>query len=67
MMPFATALKRTGGVKLLADGLTATVGETGPYAVLTCYTLGDFVRIGAPFALIVIIVSVLLVPWLLPL
>jgi di/tricarboxylate transporter len=31
------------------------------------YTFGDFVRIGAPFALIVMVVSVILVPWLLPL
>jgi di/tricarboxylate transporter len=31
------------------------------------YTFGDFVRIGAPFSLIVMVVSVLLVPWLLPL
>jgi di/tricarboxylate transporter len=31
------------------------------------YTFGDFVRIGAPFALIVLIVTVVLVPWLLPL
>lgn len=31
------------------------------------YTFSDFVRIGVPFSLIVLIVSVLLVPWLLPL
>jgi di/tricarboxylate transporter len=31
------------------------------------YTFGDFVRIGVPFALIVMVVSVILVPWLLPL
>jgi di/tricarboxylate transporter len=31
------------------------------------YTFGDFVRIGVPFSLIVLIVSVILVPWLLPL
>jgi di/tricarboxylate transporter len=31
------------------------------------YTFGDFVRIGVPFSLIVMIVSVILVPWLLPL
>jgi di/tricarboxylate transporter len=31
------------------------------------YTFGDFVRIGAPFAVIVMVVCVLLVPWLLPL
>jgi di/tricarboxylate transporter len=31
------------------------------------YTFGDFVRIGAPFAVIVMIVCVILVPWLLPL
>jgi di/tricarboxylate transporter len=31
------------------------------------YTFSDFVRIGVPFSLIVLIVSVVLVPWLLPL
>ncbi len=31
------------------------------------YTFGDFVRIGAPFSLVVLVVSVILVPWLLPL
>jgi di/tricarboxylate transporter len=31
------------------------------------YTFGDFVRIGVPFSLIVMVVSVILVPWLLPL
>jgi len=31
------------------------------------YTFGDFVRIGVPFAVIVLIVCVVLVPWLLPL
>ncbi len=31
------------------------------------YTFGDFVRVGAPFALIVLLVTVLLIPWLLPL
>jgi aminobenzoyl-glutamate transport protein len=30
------------------------------------YTFGDFVRIGVPFAVIVMVVSVILVPWLLP-
>ena len=31
------------------------------------YTFGDFMRIGVPFAVIVMVVSVILVPWLLPL
>jgi di/tricarboxylate transporter len=31
------------------------------------YTFGDFVRIGVPFSLIVMIVTVIMVPWLLPL
>ncbi|MFN8643369.1 MAG: SLC13 family permease [Candidatus Binatia bacterium] len=31
------------------------------------YAFGDFVRVGVPFALVVMLVSVLLVPWLLPL
>ncbi|HYI27235.1 MAG TPA: SLC13 family permease [Bradyrhizobium sp.] len=31
------------------------------------YTFGDFVRIGVPFSLIVLIVCTVLVPWLLPL
>jgi di/tricarboxylate transporter len=30
------------------------------------YVFGDFVRVGVPFTLVVLIVSVLLVPWLLP-
>lgn len=31
------------------------------------YTFGDFVRIGVPFSLVVMIVCVIMVPWLLPL
>jgi len=31
------------------------------------YTFGDFVRIGVPFSIIVLIVCIVLVPWLLPL
>jgi len=31
------------------------------------YSFGDFVKVGAPFSLVVLVVSVLLVPWLLPL
>ena len=31
------------------------------------YRFGDFVRIGVPFAIIVLLLTVLLVPWLLPL
>jgi di/tricarboxylate transporter len=31
------------------------------------YGFGDFVRVGVPFTLVVMLVSVLLVPWLLPL
>jgi di/tricarboxylate transporter len=31
------------------------------------YAFGDFVRVGVPFSLIVMVVSVILVPWLLPL
>jgi di/tricarboxylate transporter len=31
------------------------------------YKFGDFVRVGVPFSIVVMIVSVLLVPWLLPL
>ena len=30
------------------------------------YTFGDFVRIGTPFSIVVLIVCVILVPWLLP-
>ena len=30
------------------------------------YTFGDFVRIGVPFAVVVMMVSLMLVPWLLP-
>jgi di/tricarboxylate transporter len=31
------------------------------------YRFGDFVRIGVPFTVIVLIITVVLVPWLLPL
>lgn len=31
------------------------------------YTFGDFIRVGVPFSLIVLVVSVIMVPWLLPL
>lgn len=31
------------------------------------YQFGDFVRVGVPFAILVMIISVLMVPWLLPL
>jgi di/tricarboxylate transporter len=135
MLPFSTALQRTGGVDLLADALMRIIGGAGPYAVLGSlfaitallglfisntatavlmapvalaiakelraspypfamivalaastafmtpvsspvntlvvtpgnYTFGDFVRIGTPFALIVLVVCVVLVPLLLPL
>ena len=30
------------------------------------YTFGDFVRVGVPFSVVVLIVCVILVPWLLP-
>jgi di/tricarboxylate transporter len=135
MLPFSTALQKTGGVEIAANGLKSVIGEAGPYAVLAClfaitaalgmfisntatavlmapiaiavardlhaspyplamivalasstafmtpvsspvntlvvgpgnYTFGDFVRLGVPFSLVVLIVCVILVPWLLPL
>jgi di/tricarboxylate transporter len=135
MLPFSTALKRTGGVDLGANALMALTAGAGPYAVLAClfaitallglfisntatavlmapvalavakdlqaspypfamivalaastafmtpvsspvntlvvtpgnYTFGDFARIGVPFSAIVMVVSVILVPLLLPL
>lgn len=135
MLPFSTALQRTGGVELAAYGLMSVLRDAGPYAVLGCifaitavlgmfisntatavlmapvalaiardlnaspypfamivalaastafmtpvsspvntlvvgpgnYSFGDFVRIGVPFSVIVLIVSVLMVPLLLPL
>jgi di/tricarboxylate transporter len=135
MLPFSTALQRTGGVDLAADALRAITSGSGDYGVLAMlfaitallgmfisntatavlmapvalgvaedldaspfpfamivalaastafmtpvsspvntlvvtpgnYTFGDFVRVGVPFSLIVLIVSVILVPLLLPL
>jgi di/tricarboxylate transporter len=135
MLPFSTALQRTGGVDLMADGLMTVIGGAGAHLVLAClfaitallgmfisntatavlmapvalalakdlnaspypfamivalaastafmtpvsspvntlvvtpgnYTFGDFVRVGVPFSLVVLVVSVLMVPWLLPL
>jgi di/tricarboxylate transporter len=31
------------------------------------YTFGDFIRVGVPFSLIVLVISTIMVPWLLPL
>lgn len=134
MLPFSTALQRTGGVDLAADALLAVIGGLGIHAILASlfivtavlglfisntatavlmapvalaighdlgaspypfamivalaastafmtpvsspvntlvvtpgnYGFGDFVRTGSPFAVIVLIVSVLLVPLILP-
>jgi len=135
MLPFSTALERTGGVKLAASGLMTVAGNSGTYVVLAAlfavtavlgmfisntatavlmapvaiavaddfhaspypfamiialaastafmtpvsspvntlvvtpgnYSFGDFLRVGVPFSLIVLFVSVIMVPWLLPL
>jgi di/tricarboxylate transporter len=135
MLPFSTALQRTGGVDLAANAVMSVIGSAGQYAVLAClfaitavlgmfisntatavlmapialaiakdlkaspypfamivalaastafmtpvsspvntlvvgpgnYTFGDFLRVGTPLSLIVLVVCVLLVPWLLPL
>ncbi len=135
MLPFSTALDRTGGVYLAANALMSVVGDKGPYLVLASlfgitallgmfisntgtavlmapialavaddlhaspypvamivalaastafmtpvsspvntlvvtpgnYTFGDFVKVGVPFSLLALVVSVILVPWLLPL
>ncbi|MBY0585814.1 SLC13 family permease [bacterium] len=134
MLPFSTALQRTGGVDLAADGLMSFFGQSSIYVILTAlfaitaglglfisntatavlmapvalaiaedlhaspypfamivalaastafvtpvsspvntlvvgpgnYSFSDFVRVGGPFALIVMAVSVIMVPWLLP-
>jgi di/tricarboxylate transporter len=135
MLPFSTALERTGGVELATNGLMSAIGGAGNHAILASlfaitavlgmfisntatavlmapiaisvasdlhaspypfamivalaastafmtpvsspvntlvvgpgnYTFGNFVRIGVPFSLIVLVVSVILVPLLLPL
>jgi di/tricarboxylate transporter len=135
MLPFSTALQKTGGVDLAANALMAVIGGAGAHVVLAClfaitallgmfisntatavlmapvalaiakdlqaspypfamivalaastafmtpvsspvntlvvgpgnYTFGDFVRVGTPFSLIVLVVCVIMVPWLLPL
>jgi di/tricarboxylate transporter len=98
MLPFSTALDRTGGVELAAEGILSLLGDAGPYAILGAlfaitailgmfisntatvsspvntlvvgpgnYRFADFLRVGVPFSIIVLVASVLLVPWLLPL
>ena len=135
MMPFSTALQKTGGVELAAQGLLDLFGQAEPRLLLAAlfvvtalislfvsntatavlmapialtvahslgaspypfvmtvalaasaafmtpvsspvntlvlvpgkYRFGDFVRIGVPFTIIVLLLTVLLVPWLLPL
>lgn len=134
MLPFSIALKRTGGVDLVADGLVAIIGGAGthlilasifaiaailsmfisntatavlmapialaiakdvnaspyPFAMIVAlaassafmtpvsspvntlvvtpggYKFGDFVRVGVPFTLIVLVLSVFLVPLIFP-
>jgi di/tricarboxylate transporter len=135
MLPFSTALQRTGGVDLAAHGLMAVAGGAGSHALLAIlfaitallgmfisntatavlmapvalamakdlkaspypfamivalaastafmtpvsspvntlvvgpgnYKFGDFVKVGVPFSVIVLVVCVFMVPWLLPL
>jgi di/tricarboxylate transporter len=135
LMPFSTALQKTGGVDLAAQGLVHVFGNAEPRLILAAlfsftaitsmfisntatallmapialrvasaldaspypfvmtvalaasaafmtpvsspvntlvlvpgkYRFGDFVRIGVPFTIIVLLITVLLVPWLLPL
>jgi di/tricarboxylate transporter len=135
MMPFTTALERTGGVELAVAGLIRVFGDAEPRVLLAVlftltaivglfisntatavlvapialtaahdlsvspypfvmtvalaasaafmtpvsspvntlvmvpgrYHFGDFVRIGVPFTAIVLVITVVLVPWLLPL
>jgi di/tricarboxylate transporter len=135
MLPFSTALQRTGGVELASNGLMSVIGGAGTHAVLAGlfavtavlgmfisntatavlmapialtvakdlhaspypfamivalaastafmtpvsspvntlvvgpgnYTFGDFVKVGTPFSVVVLVVCVIMVPWLLPL
>lgn len=135
MIPFSTALQKTGGVELAAHGLLELFGQAEPRLLLGAlfvvtalvglfvsntatavlmapialqvaqslgaspypfvmtvalaastafmtpvsspvntlvlvpgkYRFGDFVRIGVPFSIVVLLLTVLLVPWLLPL
>lgn len=134
MMPFSTALQKTGGVDLAVQGLLRVFGDSEPRLLLAAlfaltsfiglfvsntatavlmtpialsaahslgaspypfamtvalassaafmtpvsspvntlvmvpgkYRFGDFVRIGVPFTILIMILTVLLVPWLLP-
>jgi len=136
MLPFSTALQKTGGVEMAAKGLISVLGDGAtphlvlaglfvitavvgmfisntatavlmapvalaiardldyspyPFAMIVAlaastafmtpvsspvntlvvgpgnYSFGDFVRVGTPFSLIVLVVCVIMVPWLLPL
>ncbi|QDU31765.1 Citrate transporter [Anatilimnocola aggregata] len=135
MLPFSTALQRTGGVDLAADGLMTITEGAGIYVILGAlfaitailglfisntatavlmapvaiavasdlgfspypfamivalaastafmtpvsspvntlvvtpgnYSFGDFIKVGVPFSILVMIVCVFMVPWLLPL
>jgi len=135
MLPFATALQKTGGIDFIVQHLVALLGSAAPHLILAClfattalvglfisntatavlmapvaiatakalavsplpfalivalaassafmtplsspvntlvlgpgrYRFADFVRIGVPFTLLVMLLCVLLVPWLTPL
>ncbi len=48
MLPFATALNKTGGIDLAVNGLISLVGDMGPYVMLMslfvlCATIGLFI------------------------
>jgi len=134
MLPFATALQKTGGIDFIVQHLVALLGSAAPHLILAClfaatalvglfisntatavlmapvaiatakalavsplpfalivalaassafmtplsspvntlvlgpgrYRFADFVRIGVPFTLLVMLLCVLLVPWLAP-
>jgi di/tricarboxylate transporter len=60
-------LVRIGVARRLGDWLAAKATVNTLVATPGNYTFGDFVCVCVPFSLIVLAVSVILVPWLLPL
>ncbi len=60
-------MMRTIEAETMRETMAITRDEVAPVAPAGNYSFADFVRIGLPLTLIVMVVSVLMVPWIFPL
>jgi di/tricarboxylate transporter len=68
MLPYTAFVIGDGLVRIGTAFMTPVSSPVNTLVVTPGnYTFGNFVRVGVPFSLIVMVVCVILVPWLLPL